>query len=485
MNRPVRRVAVVLFGLALALLVRVTWLQAGESHSLAVNPHNERDAIDRYSRPLGDILVEGRPVTGSERTSGDLAYKRTYTDGKLYAPVTGYSSQLYGSTQLEALDQPLLDGTDPRLKSPLQEFGRTPARPGEVLTTIDPAVQKAAYRGLGASTGAAVALDPRTGAILAMASTPSYDPGTFSGESPADVRARQALLADPRTPTLNRALRDPLAPGSVFKLVVAAAALKDGLYPDVDTPTQSPDPYLPPRTTRYVTNEESSAPCRNASIRTALQYSCNTVFAKIAVQLGSARIAAEADRLGFNDPDVDTPVRAAESVYPSRMNAAQTALSGFGQFDDQATPLEMAMVVSAVADGGTLMKPYMVEETTDASGHALSKADPGPYGGSPAMSAATAGELCSAMRTVVEDGTGTNARIGGLTVGGKTGTAQNGDGNNGEPYAWFVSCARGPRGKEVAVAVLVQSSGAVRTDVSGNGQAAPIAAAMMRAALFG
>ncbi|MYZ40736.1 MULTISPECIES: penicillin-binding transpeptidase domain-containing protein, partial [unclassified Streptomyces] len=276
--------------------------------------------------------------------------------------------------------------------------------------------------------------------------------------------------------------RQPLPPGSTFKLVVAAAALEDGLYSSVDEPTDSPDPYTLPTTTTVLRNENGSAPCENATIRTALAYSCNTVFAKMADELGQEKVRAMAEKFGFNDTTQDVPVRASESVYPSGMDRAQTALTGIGQFDVTATPLQMAMVSSALANDGMLAAPHMVSKAVDASGDTLRSYRDGDT--TRIVSSATAEQLRSAMVTVVEDGTGTNARIDGAEVGGKTGTAQHGVDNSRTPYAWFTSYAKDQAtGKEVAVAVVVEDSGAARSEVSGNGLAAPIAQKMMTAAL--
>ncbi|MEV8477010.1 penicillin-binding protein 2 [Streptomyces sp. NPDC051173] len=481
MNKPVRHVAVFSLLLVLAVLVRATWIQAAQAGSLDGNPHNPRQAIAAHSRPLGNILAGGKLLTGSTATGGDLKYKRTYTDGELYAPVTGFSSQIYGDTQLESLYKSVLTGEDDRLRSPSDAITNKQPDPGDVITTIDPAVQKAAFEGLGDKTGAAIALDPATGAILGMASTPSYDPGRFAGSGGADQKAWESLEKDKQQPTVNRALRQTYPPGSTFKLVVAAAALENGLYSSVDEATDSPDPYLLPGTRTYLPNENTSAPCTNASIRTALQYSCNNVFGHLAERLGAQKVAQQAEKFGFNDGKIDTPVRAAKSLYPTDMNAAQTALSGIGQFNDQATPLQMAMVSSAIANGGKLMTPRLVDRVTDGSSGVLEKHDPKQY--AQAMSADTARQLKSAMQTVVEQGTGSNARIDGLTVGGKTGTAQHGVDNSGTPYAWFVSYAQNSQGKQVAVAVVIADSDAARSDVSGNGLAAPVAKAMMSAAL--
>ncbi|MGW7297734.1 peptidoglycan D,D-transpeptidase FtsI family protein [Streptomyces sp. NPDC054829] len=480
MNKTIRRASVFTLLMVLALLVRVTWVQFYEAGALADDNNNRRNAIETYAAPLGNIVVAGEAITGSARTKGsDLAYKRTYTDGELYAAVTGYASQAYAPTQLEGIYRDLLNGTDSQLKTVMDTVTDKRADPGNVITTIDPAVQKAAYKALGDKKGAAVAIDPKTGKILAVASTPSYDPSALTDANTAGS-AWKKLNDDPDKPLVNRALRQPVAPGSTFKLVVAAAALEDGLYDSVDEKTESPDPYTLPGTTTVLENENKSAPCENASIRVALQYSCNNVFAKIAYDLGQDKVKAMAEKFGFNDDEQDVPVRAYASVYPSGMDDAQTALTGIGQFDVTATPLQMAMVSAAIANGGELVSPHMVSQVTDGGGDVLRDYDDADT--ERIVSSDTAEELRSAMETVVSEGTGTNARIDGATVGGKTGTAQHGENNSKTPYAWFTSYAQSGD-QQVAVAVIVEESDAARSEVSGNGLAAPVAKAMMEAAL--
>ncbi|MGW2408194.1 peptidoglycan D,D-transpeptidase FtsI family protein [Streptomyces sp. NPDC001739] len=483
MNKPLRRVSVFCLALIAALMGWATWIQGAKAGDYKEDSHNPRVAIGKYAAPLGNILVGGEPVTGSAATPSTLKYKRTYKDGSLYAPVTGFTSQIFGSNQLESLYGDLLDGSDSRLQSPADALTRTRAKGGDVATTIDAKVQKAGYQALDGKKGAAVALDPATGRILGMVSTPSYDPGKFAGSSAADQKAWQRMSGDPDHPEVNRALRQPLPPGSTFKLVVAAAALENGRYSSVDEHTDSPDPYTLPHTHTTLKNENTAAPCKNATIRTALRYSCNTVFAKMAVDLGKDKVKAQAEKFGFNDGKVDTPVRAAKSIYPSDMDQAQTALSGIGQFNDQATPLQMAMVASAIANGGELKSPQLVDRLTDGGGNTVQQNEPAAYRDGRTMSGRTAAQLRSAMQTVVDQGTGSNAKIGGLTVGGKTGTAQHGVDNSGTPYAWFVSYAEDRNGHQVAVAVMVEDGHAARNEVSGNDLAAPVARAMMKAAL--
>ncbi|MEV8564054.1 penicillin-binding transpeptidase domain-containing protein [Streptomyces sp. NPDC051322] len=481
MNKTIRRASALCLLLVLALLGRATYVQFYDGRALADNEHNRRTTIAQYAKPLGNIIVAGSSVTGSERTdSGDLAYKRTYTNGDLYSAVTGYSSQVYGATQLEGIYRDVLDGADPELKNPIDAVTGKQTSPGNVLTTIDPDVQKAAYQALGNKKGAAVAIDPASGKILGVVSTPSYDPSKISGTT--DAAAWKQLTEDKDQPMLNRALRQALPPGSTFKLVVASAALEDGLYASVDTPTHSPNPYPLPGTSTALSNENASAPCKNANIRTALEYSCNNVFGKMAVDLGQDKVKAMAEKFGFNASKLDVPVRAAESVYPSTDYKSQTAQTGIGQFDVTATPLQMAMVSAALANDGVLIDPHMVSKVTDADGDTL-KSFENPSS-TRVVSSSTARQIRSAMRTVVDQGTGTNARISGVEVGGKTGTAQHGENNSKTPYAWFTSYGKdSATGKQVAVAVVVEDSGAERSEVSGNGLAAPIAQKMMAAAL--
>ncbi|GAA2428194.1 peptidoglycan D,D-transpeptidase FtsI family protein [Streptomyces mauvecolor] len=483
MNKTIRRASVFCLLMVLALLGRATYVQFYKGQALADDKLNRRNTIAEYSQPLGDIIVAGSPVTGSERTkSGDLAYQRSYKDGPMYAPVTGFASQVYGSTQLEGIYSKVLDGSDPRMQNPFDALTRQRAPGGDVLTTIDPAVQKAGFQALGNKEGAAVAMDPKTGRILGMVSTPSYDPSKIAGSSSADGDVWKQLSEDKSQPMLNRALRQPLAPGSTFKLVVASAALENGLYSSIDEKTTSPNPYRMPGTTTDLRNESASAPCENASIRTALEYSCNNVFGKMAVDLGQDKVRAMAEKFGFNDAKLDVPVRAQASVYPKNMNASSTALSGIGQFDVTATPMQMAMVSAAIANDGVMSSPHMVSKVTDSKGSTLQSYSDSD--GKRIMSSKTAQQMYSAMVSVVTDGTGSNAKIGGLEVGAKTGTAQHGVDNSKKPYAWFTSFAKDAKtGKEVAVAVVIQDSDAERSEVSGNGLAGPVAQAMMKAAL--
>ncbi|MFH9061194.1 peptidoglycan D,D-transpeptidase FtsI family protein [Streptomyces coeruleorubidus] len=488
MNKPLRRIAVFCGLLVLALLIRDNWIQYVQADELRTDKNNRRVTIERYASPRGDIIVDGKPITGSAETSGsDYKFKRTYKNGPMWAPVTGYASQAFGATQLESIEDGILTGNDDRLffRNTLDMLTGKKQEGGNVVTTLNAAAQKAAYNGLKkqGGKGAVVALEPSTGKILSLASYPSYDPSSFAGNSTTtDTEAWQKLQKknNPNDPMLNRALRETYPPGSTFKVLTAAAALEDGLYTEPNQKTDTPLPWIMPGTTTPLKNE-GNIPCKNATLRVALQYSCNTVFGKIGADLGNDKMLDMAKKFGFTEEQF-TPVRANASVFSDDMNASQTALSSIGQFNTAATPLQMAMVASAVANDGKLMKPYMVEELQARSVDTIERTEPEEL--SQPLSPENAQKLQSMMETVVEEGTGSNAKIPGATVGGKTGTAQHGVDNSENPYAWFISYAKGEDGSApVAVAVVIEDDNAVRDDISGGGLAAPIARNVMEAVL--
>ncbi|MFD6173413.1 peptidoglycan D,D-transpeptidase FtsI family protein [Streptomyces coeruleorubidus] len=488
MNKPLRRIAVFCGLLVLALLIRDNWIQYVQADELRSDKNNRRVTIERYASPRGDIIVDGKPITGSAETSGsDFKFKRTYKDGPMWAPVTGYASQAFGATQLESIEDGILTGNDDRLffRNTLDMLTGKKQEGGNVVTTLNSAAQKAAYNGLKkqGGKGAVVALEPSTGKILSLASYPSYDPSSFAGNSTTtDTDAWQKLQKknNPNDPMLNRALRETYPPGSTFKVVTAAAALEDGLYTEPNEKTETPLPWTMPGTTTPLKNE-GNIPCKNATLRVALQYSCNTVFGKIGSDLGNDKMLDMAKKFGFTEEQF-TPVRSNASVFSDDMNPSETALSSIGQFNTAATPLQMAMVASAVANDGKLMKPYMVEELQARSVDTIARTEPEEL--SQPLSPENAQKLQSMMETVVDKGTGSNAKIPGVTVGGKTGTAQHGENNSENPYAWFISYAKGSDGSTpVAVAVVIEDDNAVRDDISGGGLAAPIARNVMEAVL--
>ncbi|MFG2506905.1 peptidoglycan D,D-transpeptidase FtsI family protein [Streptomyces rubiginosohelvolus] len=481
MNKPLRRIAIFCGILVMALLIRDNWLQYVRADELNSHKYNRRVEIERYAHERGDIIVDGKAITGSAETEdSDFKYKRVWKNGPLWAPVTGYSSQAFDSSQLENLEDGILTGNDDQLffDRTLSMFTGEKKRGGNIVTTLNGDAQKAAFKGLGEKKGAVVALDPKSGAILALASTPSYDPSVFAGNSMKDSDNRQKLLKDKDKPMLNRALRETYPPGSTFKVVTAAAALENGLYDDIDAKTNSPLPWTLPQSTTELKNE-GSIPCKDASLREALRWSCNTVFGKMSDDLGNRKMIEQTDKFGFNK-EVFTPVRADASIYPED-NKPQNAMAGIGQASNRTTPLQMAMVASAIANDGKLMQPYMVAERQAPNLDPVYTAEPEEL--SRALSGENAQKVQQMMETVVKDGTGTNAQIPGVTVGGKTGTAQHGLNNSEKPYAWFISYAKTDNGSPVAVAVVVEDGNANRDDISGGGLAAPIARDVMKAVI--
>ncbi|MEH6378263.1 penicillin-binding transpeptidase domain-containing protein [Streptomyces sp. KLMMK] len=485
MNKPVRHISVFVGLLVLALLVRANWIQFVRSDDLANHKDNKRVKIASFAQPRGNIIVGGQPITGSSETTGDYKYKRTFKDGEMYAPVTGYSSQLYGNSQLEFVNNKLLSGTDDKLflqRTTDMLSGKKP-RGGDVVTTIDPKAQKAAFEGLGKYKGAVVALDPRTGKILALASTPSYDPSVFAGNTLKDQEAYKKLEADKDKPLVNRAIKERYPPGSTFKILTAAAALEHGIVSDINAKGSAPVPYPLPLSTTKVRNDVQTEECVNGSLKAGLQWSCNNVFLDLADKLGKDKMRETAEKFGFNNKDIFIPNGTVESIYPKNLDRPQTALTGMGQGSLDSTPLQIAMMTAALANDGKLMKPYLVEELRDPGLNSLEKHKPEVM--SQAVSAGTAKKVQQMMENTAQNGTGKKALIDGVTVGAKTGTAQHGVNNEKLPYAWFVSYAKQGDGSPVAVAVFIdpEGSGIDRDEISGGGLAGPIAKKVMQAVI--
>ncbi|WP_405999698.1 peptidoglycan D,D-transpeptidase FtsI family protein [Streptomyces sp. NBC_00829] len=482
MNKPLRRVAIFCGLLVLALLIRTNWVQYVQSDELNTHKSNKRVQIERYAYERGDIIVDGKPITGSAATDDKFyKYKRTYINGPMWAPVTGYASQAFDANQIEKLEDGVLTGNSDQLffDRTMAMFTGDKKKGGNVVTTLSGAAQLAAYKGLGSKKGAVAAIDPKTGKILALASTPSYDPTSFAGYGGSDEKAWNKLEKDKNKPKLNRALREVYPPGSTFKVVTAAAALEHGKITDIDAATDTPEPYILPNTRTPMVNHANG--CKNASLNEALRVSCNSVFAKLGDTVGRDQMLETSQKFGFNNAEIDTPVRAAASVYDKNMDRPGNALSSIGQFNTATTPLQMAMVTSAIVNDGKLMKPYMIDQLESPNLDVIKKNEPQEM--SRPLSQKNAQLLQQMMENVVEKGTGSNAKIDGVTVGGKTGTAQHGENNSKNPYAWFISYAKTSDGQTVAVAVVVEDSEAKRDDITGGGLAAPIAKDVMKAVL--
>ncbi|MEV8636401.1 penicillin-binding protein 2 [Streptosporangium sp. NPDC051023] len=476
-NIPLRHVALTCGVMMFALLANVTYLQAFRSDRLTDDPRNQRTTIARFDGPRGDILLRDGTVvaTSVESQGGRYGYRRVYPGGPLYAPVTGHLS-LYGATGIERAQDAVLSGTDPRVKLRALMDGTRAGAGATLRLTIDPRAQRAAYEGLRATglRGAAVAIEPETGAILAMVSFPSYDPNVYTTFDGAELdRADRLLRSDPRDPLLNRAIQRNYPPGSTFKVVTSAAALGSGRYRPT-TGVSAPATLRLPGSGAYLHNAGGvSCGDGNPPLAYAFKLSCNTPFANLGIDLGQETLREQARAFGFDADDLTVPMPVAESVFPQNMDQAQTAMSALGQFDTRVTPLMVAMLSAAVANDGSLMRPYLVEEIRLADGAVVDGAEPSPYRRT--MEAAEANLLTAMMVTVTRPGgTGEAAAIPGVEVAAKTGTAENS--TTGQDHAVFTGFApaAAPR---VAVGVLVEHGG------SGGQVAAPIARAIMRAVL--
>jgi peptidoglycan glycosyltransferase len=494
MERQIRQLAVALGLLFLVLLAQITHIQVIAAERLAEDPANAtRRLISEYGVDRGDILAaDGRTVLAtSKRSRGELRFERRYPFGALTAHVTGYYSLVYGRSELEQAYDAFLAGDAPQLlPQTLADMilGR-PRRGAWVVTTIDPDVQRAAAEALGELPGGVAAIDPRTGAVLALVANPSYDPNPLSSHDPEEIRSAWAsLLDDPAKPLISRASDELYPPGSTFKIVVAAAALASGFGPESRWP--NPRVLDLPDTIETLENFGGATCSGGAEITLAdaLRQSCNVVFGEIGLALGPEVLAAQARRFGFapsaaeGEIPFDIPMQ--EGVFPDpsyfRTRRPAVALSAIGQDDVATNPLHMALVTGAIANGGVMMRPRLVSEVRWPDGRVLETFGPEPI--SRPMSQADAALLTRMMVEVVERGTGTAARIPGVRVAGKTGTAQHREGL--PPHAWFVSFApaEDPR---VAVAVIVLEGGSLGSDATGGRLAAPIARAVMEAALRG
>jgi peptidoglycan glycosyltransferase len=483
-NRQLRHVAIAVLLMFGALLLNANVVQVGEASSLRANPHNVRVLYGEYSHQRGPIVVSGTDVARSVKTHDALKYLRTYPSGPTYAPVTGYYSLVYGASGIEQAEDQTLAGTTDRLflsRISDEITGRTP-QGGSVDLTINPAAQRAAYAGLasapsfqGVRAGAVVALNPQTGAILAMASYPSYDPSMLTSHNARqDVAAWHQLTHTPGSPLLNRAVNQSYPPGSTFKVITAAAALSSGKYtPNSVIP--APNQLTFPNTTHTLQNfaGETCPGGGTTTLSDALKVSCNTAFGGLGDKVGSAAISAQAKAFGFGS-NLTTPLPVSASRYVRTSDPSLLADSAIGQYSDAVTPLQMAMVAAGIANQGIVMKPYLVQDSRAPDTSVISRTAPQPLGR--AVSSTVASDLTSMMERVVNEsgGTGGAAAIPGLTVAGKTGTAEN---VPGQPtHAWFISFAPSTSPK-IAVAVLVEHGGV------GGTAAAPIAKSVMCAVL--
>jgi peptidoglycan glycosyltransferase len=482
-NAPIRRLSTVVALLFSALLVSTTLIQFVQAKSLNERPDNRRTLLSTYARERGQILVGGAPIAKSVPSKDELKWLRTYPKKDLYAHVTGYYSFTYGAGGgIEGAEDSLLSGASDKL------FYR---RVSDILTgkeqtgaslelTLDAKAQAAADKALGKQRGAVVALNPRTGEVLALVSHPSYDPSVLSSHDTAKVVAAwKQLNGDPDRPMVDRAIAGNLyPPGSTFKVVTTAAALESGKFTE-ESQIPGPATLDLPQTTVNLPNDDRRpcGPNNKTSLTHALEISCNTAYGWLGMQVGADAFRAQAAKFGIGDR-LSIPMSVTPSSVPAQLNEPQLAQSAIGQYDVRVTPLQMAMVAAAIANKGIVMKPYLVSKVTSSDLETIDEAQPEQL--SQAVSANTAAALTRMMQTVVKSGTGTAAQISGVDVAGKTGTAQHATG--AAPHAWFISFAPAEDPK-VAVAVVVEDGGNAGNEAFGGRVAAPIAKAVMEAVL--
>ena len=494
MERQIRRLGVALMVLFVIAFAQVNYLQVFAADRIADDPANaQRQLIAEYKVDRGSILAaDGTTVLASSRKSpGDLRFQRRYPHGELYAHETGFYSFVFGRTELEQAFNDFLAGDAPEL---LQQtltdliLGR-PKQGATIVTTLVPEIQDAAAAAAAAEAGdvAIAAIDPATGDVLALVSEPTYDPNLLASQDPKVVRdSWEVLNEDPDKPLLSRASDELFPPGSTFKLVTASAALENGFGPDSLWP--NPNELDLPLTDATIENFGGST-CSGGSqitLADALRQSCNVVFGEVGLELGADALAEQAREYGFTaEPGEDLvpfDIPWTSGVFPAPETFAErepaVAISAIGQQDVAANPLQMALVAAAIGNGGVEMQPRLVTEARDPTGQVIAEFAPQEF--SQPLSAANAAALTQMMVGVVESGTGTAAQIPGVTVAGKTGTAQHGEGAN--PHAWFVSFAPA-EAPEVAVAVIVLDGGSLSSEATGGQLAAPIARAVLEAAL--
>lgn len=484
MTKELRRLSILMLIMFLALFGSTSWIQVINADQLAKNPRNTRALYDSFEVQRGSIIASGAAIASSVPSDDVYSWQRVYTDPDMWAPVTGYINPALGSsTGIEQAMNSYLSGTaGSQFLSRIERiFTGQPPRGSNVALTLDANVQRAAYEALGDLEGGILAIEPSTGRVLAMVTSPSFDTNLLAAHTPNEVNATyDALEADPGKPLSNRAIGGDLnPPGSTFKLVTASAALASGDWTPQST-LPNPAAYQLPQSSSVVHNAGGGTcgPGATVTLADALRLSCNIPFAELAVELGDTAIREEAEKYGFNLA-FELPLMSTPSGYPRTiMDDAQTALSGFGQGQVTATPLQMAMVSAGIANGGVVMAPRMVDRVIGPDLSVQQTYENVEFGR--ALDQGIADQLVAMMVANVSDGAASGARIDGVDVAGKTGTAEN---TGDEPYTlWFTGFAPA-ESPQVAVAVVVEDGGGQGQSGSGNTIAAPIAKKVMEAVL--
>lgn len=489
MNTPLRRVALAVMGMIILLLANATYIQVVNADEYRSDQRNRRVLLDEYSRQRGEIIAGGLPVASSTETGGQLRFKRTYLDGPLYAPVTGYYSLRYGAGGTEKAMDSVLNGSDGRLfVRRLSDLitGRDPSG-GSVELTINPIVQQAAYQELTSRgyVGSVVAIKPDTGEILAMVSTPSYDPNRLASHDGAEQETAwdEYTSGGDSSPLTNRAVQSTYPPGSTFKLVVTAAALEnDKATPD--TPLTAASSLQLEDTATNLRNfaDSNCGRGQTASLTEALVRSCNTAFAQLVAMVGENDLRRQAELLGIGQQDLTIPIPVAPSTLGDIPDVAALQQSGIGQRDVALTPLQDAMVAATIANGGLRMQPQLVRNILAPDLSVLDEFQPQPA--DTAMSRKTADQIRN-MMVAAEDSYSNNGKIRGVRIAAKTGTAEHGVNPKATPpHAWYVAFAPA-EDPQVAIAVLVENGGDQSLEATGGSRAAPIGRAVIAAALQG
>lgn len=485
MNRQIAKLGVGLLVCYAVLFVQLNRLTVFEAAELQDNPANNREVLRDYDGPRGSIATaDGVLLAESVPNPEGARFERSrrYPEGELFAHTVGYYSLNIGSAGLEQSYNAELAGRTLDLSfQGLDDLFIERDRTGDLVLTLRADAQRVARDQLGGQRGSVVAIDPRTGDLLAFWSVPSFDPNLLSNQDFQAANDAYALLqADQQKPLLARMYRERYFPGSTFKVVTAAAGLASGKV-TVDGPEYPRESqFVPPQTNRPLRNFGGST-C-GGRLLDILRVSCNTAFARMAVDVGPGQMIDTAQAFGFNDaPPIDLP-GAARSVFPTDFdqNLPALAQSGIGQNDVSATPLQMALVAAAVANGGSIMAPQVVAAVRDDENQVVEEREPEEW--RRAMSPEDAATLRRAMIGVVEQGTASRLAIPGMEVGGKTGTAQLGT-DPPRSHAWIIGFAGPPGGEPtVAVAVLVEGQEGA-SEQTGGRVAAPIARAVMETVL--
>jgi peptidoglycan glycosyltransferase len=473
-NRPIRRLAAVLMLAFAVVVVDLTYLQVVAGPGYRDDPRNARVALAQAGRERGPILsLEGETLAQSVPDPNDpQRWVRQYPHGELYAHMVGYASLLFGEAGVEATHSTeLRSGRDATISGLLRALLGDDLRPKGLRVTLSHQVQLVARSALGEARGAVVALDPTTGAMLAVVSNPSFDPNVLaSAEDPA---VGEQLQDDPSRPLRSRATQESYAPGSSFKVVTASAALESGDY-NVESTFADPAETDLPGSTATIRNFDGGL-CGDGSgvsLTQAFVRSCNTIFSQLGMDLGPDRMVTQAEAYGFNQ-EIPLDLPTLTSRFPPAAefenNLAALAQSAIGQRDVQATALQMALVAAGVANSGVIMSPYLVGEVFNREGQVVRATEPLEW--RRAISPASAAQLAGLMEQVVTAGTGRRAAIPNVRVAGKTGTAEQPD---APPHAWFVAFAPVDQ-PSIAVAVIVEHGGESGESATGGGVAAPIA----------